>query len=276
MRTCVVTGASSGIGQAIAEALVALGERVVLVCRDPARGGETARELRANHAGAEVELVVADLASIEGCKKAAREMAAVCPKLDVLIHNAGIWPTRLERNVDGFERSFAVNSVAPFMLNRLLMPSLAAAAPARIVQVSAGIYVRGKVDRERTPVGADFHRLRSYADTKLWNLMCTMEEARRREGSGITVNAVHPGVVRTRLGDLDGVGGVLLRAVKRFWATPEDGAVGPVRLAVAPEVAGDNGRYYDRLRPAELVGIARDAELATALWERTRELAKMG
>jgi NAD(P)-dependent dehydrogenase (short-subunit alcohol dehydrogenase family) len=246
-----------------------------LVCRDRARGEETVNRLRATHAGVEAELVVADLASLAGCKGAARAVAAVCPRLDVLIHNAGIWPTRLERNVDGFERSFAVNSVAPFVLNQLLLPSLRTAAPARIVQVSAGIYVRGKVDRERTPVGADFHRLRSYADTKLWNLMCTMEEARRRAGSGITVNAVHPGVVRTRLGDLGGIGGVLLRAVKRFWATPEEGAVGPVRLAVAPEVGDVTGRYYDELRPAELVGVARDPALATALWERTRELAMM-
>ena len=114
-----------------------------------------------------------------------------------------------------------MNHLAPFVLNRLLHDRLAASAPARIVQLTAGLAAIGRINLAETPGGGDFHRLRTYANTKLWNLFCTRELAHRFVGTGVTANAVHPGVVRTRLGDASGGLGLVLRAVKLFWASPD-------------------------------------------------------
>jgi NAD(P)-dependent dehydrogenase (short-subunit alcohol dehydrogenase family) len=275
-RTCVVTGASSGIGRAVAGALAARGLRVVMVCRDRERGERARREITAAAApgGPPPELVVADLAPLAGVRAAARALLERCPRLDVLVHNAGVWPVRLERTADGLEVGFAVNHLAPFVLNQLLAERLAASAPARVVQVSAGLYVRGRVDLERTPSGGDFGRFATYATTKLCNLLATLELARRlaAAGRGVTVNAVHPGVVRTKLGALPGAMGVALRLVKLAWATPARGAEGPVRLATDPALDGATGRYFDRLAEAALLPPAEDAALAHALWQRSLAL----
>src|SRR5512132_1927174 len=126
LATHVVTGGSSGIGRAIAGALAERGHRVVLVCRDRGRGEAACEAIRARCAGAVVELVTADLASLAGCQAAASELLERQARIDVLIHNAGVWPTQLERNEDGLERGFAVNSLAPFVLNQLLRERRAA------------------------------------------------------------------------------------------------------------------------------------------------------
>ena len=183
--------------------LARAGERLVIVCRDSARGEATRLEIDRQTANADTAVVVANLATLAGVRYAARALLDLCPRLDVLVHNAGVWPTRLQRTPDGFETSFAVNHLAPFVLNHLLRERLLTSVPARIVQVTAGLYAIGRVDLDRTPTGDDFHRLRTYASTKQCNLLCTMELARRlaNDGAndGLTVNAVHPGVVRTRL-----------------------------------------------------------------------------
>jgi NAD(P)-dependent dehydrogenase (short-subunit alcohol dehydrogenase family) len=268
----VVTGANSGIGRAIASALLERGCRVVLVCRDEGRGREAIRTLRELDAGADVELVLGDLSSLAGSRAAAEAIQRACPRLDVLIHNAGVWPVRLVHNEDGFEESFATNALAPLVLSKLLEDRLVASR-ARVVQVSAGLHVAGRIDLQRTPIGADFSRFRTYADTKLWNLLCTRELARRAGARGVTVNAVHPGVVRTGLGDMPGPMGLLLRAFKLTWSTPAKGARGPVRLALDDDLDGVTDTYFDQLRPAKPGPLAEDRELARAVWDRTLALA---
>jgi NAD(P)-dependent dehydrogenase (short-subunit alcohol dehydrogenase family) len=272
-KTCVVTGATSGIGKAVAVELARAGERVVIVCRDPARGEATRHEIDRQTANADTVLVVANLAVLAGMRQAARALLDLCPRLDVLVHNAGVWPTRLQRTPDGFETSFAVNHLAPFVLNHLLRERLLASAPARIVQVTAGLYAIGRIDLDRTPTGDDFHRFRTYASTKQCNLLCTVELARRLADAGaydgLTVNAVHPGVVRTRLGDMPGPAGLVLRLVKLLWASPATGARGPVRLARDPSLAGTTGHYFDRCRDVPLGPAAQLPELTANLWARS-------
>jgi NAD(P)-dependent dehydrogenase (short-subunit alcohol dehydrogenase family) len=275
-RTCVVTGASSGIGRAVAMALARRGLRVVIVCRDRARG-EAA--LGAIAAGGHPDdpapaLIVADLATLAGMRDAADGILTACPRLDVLVHNAGVWPVRRERTDDGLEVGFAVNHLAPFVLNQLLGDRLRQGR-ARVVQVSAGLYVRGRVDLERTPTGDDFTLFGTYATSKLCNLIATLELASRLEADGVTVNAVHPGVVRTKLGALPGPAGVALRAVKLLWASPAKGAEGPVRLAVDPALGAVSARYFDRLRETPVDARAADPALASALWRRSLELARL-
>jgi NAD(P)-dependent dehydrogenase (short-subunit alcohol dehydrogenase family) len=242
---------------------------VVLLCRDGQRGERARAEIAAATGNPAIEVVVADLAVRAQTRAAARTLVEQGPRVDVLVHNAGIWPTRLERTAEGLERSFVVNHLAPFLLNAALEPCLGPGS--RVVQVTAGLAVKGAVDLARTPAGHDFNRFRSYANTKLCNLLCTAELARRRAASGVTVNAVHPGLVRTKLGDLPGPLGLVLRLIKRRWDPPEVGALGPVRLATDPALAGTTGRYFDRV--AEAPWPVADPALARALWEGGVEYA---
>jgi NAD(P)-dependent dehydrogenase (short-subunit alcohol dehydrogenase family) len=248
MRTAVVTGGNRGIGRAVVESLAGKGYRIVALTREPV-----------TVPGAEV--VAGDLSSARTVAAAAESLAAACPAIDVLVHNAGVWPTRLVRNEDGVEQAFAVNHLAPFQLNLALEDRVR-----RVVQVSAGLYVKGRVDPARTPAGTDFHRMRTYCDTKLANLLMLPLFARRWQDLGVTIDAVHPGVIRTRLGDPGGALGLVLRAVKLTWAKPAAGAVPVVRLA---EDARGTGRYFD-------VGteraVAHDPALAERLWAQAREL----
>ncbi|HET9139023.1 SDR family NAD(P)-dependent oxidoreductase [Actinophytocola sp.] len=264
MRTAVVTGANRGIGYAVARQLGELGHRVVLVCRDRDRG-ETARAALAA-GGATAQVVAGDLGSVAGIHTAAERIAAACPEIDVLVHNAGIWPTR-PRHTDGLEQSFVTNHLAPFVLNHTLAPRFAAGA--RVVQVSAGLYVKGTADPERTPAGADFHRMRTYCDTKLCNLLLVPLFARHWRDTGVTINAVHPGVIRTGLGDPGGLTGLLLKTVKLLWKDTSTGARPVVRLATDPGLGGVTGRYFDVDREAPGPD---DPELAQRLWAQALDL----
>lgn len=267
--TVVITGGGRGIGYAVAEQL-APGWRVVLVVRDPVRGAAAATALRA-HAGPGVELVVGDLAGLARIRAAATAILDSTERIDVLVHNAGVWPTRLERTEDGLERAFATNHLAPFLLNHLLETRLLE-AKARVVQVSAGLYVKGRVDLDRTPTGADFHRLRTYATTKLCNLLLLRRFAYRWAGTGVTINAVHPGVIRTGLGDPGGPLGLVVKAAKLFWQRPEVGAGPVVRLATDPALAATTGAYYHLDREQPLESDAADEALADRVWAQAARL----
>jgi NAD(P)-dependent dehydrogenase (short-subunit alcohol dehydrogenase family) len=271
----VVTGGTSGIGQAIAAGLVAAGHQIILVARDEGRAARTVetRSRRATAGAPPPRVVLADLRSPVETRAAAARLLDVAPRIDALVHCAGIWPARLERTAEGLEASFAVNALAPLILDRLLRHRLAASA-ARVVQVTAGLYPLARVDLARTPVGDDFHPIRTYANTKLCNILTTVEAAARSDAGAATFTLVHPGVVRTKLGDRSGPLGWLLRGVKLFWSSPAAGARAPLRLATAA-AGGDprQCRYFDRLRERPLVGPATDRGLGQALWQRMLEIA---
>lgn len=268
MRTAVVTGANRGIGRAVAEALDAQGFRVVLVGRD-GTGLEAARVSLRGPA----EVVIGDLGTLSGVRAVARELLERVPTLDVLVHNAGLWPSRMERNEDGLERAFAVNHVAPFVLNHLLEERLRESRT-RVIGVSAGLHVKGRVDLERTPTGDEFHPILTYATTKLCNLLM-MPLWAERWSSGPTIASVHPGVIRTGLGDRPGMLGAVLSLAKRLWASPEEGARNVVRLVRTSRAATHDepgtGRYYHLDREAPFT--RDDRPLARALWDRTAKIA---
>jgi NAD(P)-dependent dehydrogenase (short-subunit alcohol dehydrogenase family) len=253
MRTAVVTGGNRGIGYAVCEALTHKGFRVVAVTRDPSAAVPSG-----------VEKVPGDLASRRTVTALAAALSQACETIDVLVHNAGVWPTRLRHNEDGLEESFAVNHLAPFQLNLALESRLR-----RVVQVSAGLYVKGRVDPDRTPWGTDFHRMRTYCDTKRANLLLVPMFAERWQDTGVTIDAVHPGVIRTGLGDPGGVLGMVLRLVKRGWAPPEAAAPPVVRLTSAT----GTGRYFniESEEPAPT-----EPALARRLWDQAREMTGAG
>lgn len=272
-KTAIVTGAARGIGRAVAHALVSEGLSVVLLCRDRAQGARVRDELLAGSPG-NVRLVVGDLASLAGIRAASAGLLEACPSLDLLIHNAGVWPAARVLTPDGLEQAFVVNHLAPFLLNQLLLDALAEAG-GRVVQVSAGLYVKGRPSLERTPRGDDFGSIHTYATTKLCNLLLLPRFAALFAAHGVTIDALHPGVIRTDLGARRGVLGVLLRIVKRAWKTPEEGARPVVRLALDPALATGTGRYFEVDRERTLAPVAQDGALADALWEQASRLCEL-
>ncbi|MEZ4590833.1 MAG: SDR family NAD(P)-dependent oxidoreductase [Chloroflexota bacterium] len=274
-RVCVVTGGNAGIGRAMVQALAQQQAQVVLVSRDKARGETAVQEIRATNPNANIHLVIGDMGSVASTHQLAQTLLERYPQIHVLINNAGVWPTKKRLNADGLEESFMVNHLAPFMLNQLLRERLQASAPARIVNVSAGLYVNGRVDLQKTPYGHDFHPIRTYASTKLCNVLCLPLEAAQLAGSGVIVNAVHPGVINTKLGTMRGPLGWLMKLVKRSWATPEQGAIAPVWLATAPELVDTNGRYFNEKEAIPLADVAKNNELAQQLWQFSLERAHL-
>lgn len=272
-KTFIVTGGNTGIGQAIAQALAAADAHVVIVSRDPQKGAQAIADIEQASPNKKVELVVGDLGSVASTHQLADTLLDRFPHSAVLINNAGVWLHECWINADQLEFSFMVNHLAPFILSNRLLTSLQANAPARIVNVNADLYVNGKLDLDKTPYGQDFSRMGTYANTKLCNVLFTRELAKRIEGSGVTVNAVHPGVIRTNLGDASGIVGLLLGLVKRFWETPTEGAKAPVWLATSPDVEGINGQYFDKCEAIEVNENAKDAELGQKLWDLSASLA---
>lgn len=273
-KVFVVTGANTGIGKAIAMELAKQKARVVMVSRDYNKGLNALEDIRGTSENQCVELVRGDLSTIDGCRKLALFLLEKYPDINVLINNAGVWNTKCKLNKDGLETTFMVNHMAPFILSSLLLDQLKKNAPSRIVNVNAGLYVKGKLDIEKTPYGKDFSKLGTYANTKLCNALFTYELARRIDGSGVTVNAVHPGVIKTDLGsDTKGVFGIILRAAKHFWDTPEQGAKAPVWLAADPALQNTNGKYFMMQKETEFIDAAKDNEQARRLWELSARLA---
>ena len=272
-KVCVVTGGNAGIGKAIVTALAQQKAQVVFISRDAGRGRAALAEILEAAPNGRVEMVVGDLGSVTGTQRLAEALLDRLPVIHVLINNAGIWMTKRVINEDGLELTFMVNHLAPFILTNRLLPRLQASAPARIVNVNAGLYVNGRLDLQRTPTGQDFSRIRTYADSKLANVLFTRELASRVAGSGVTVNAVHPGVIRTNLGASPGVMGFVLKIVKRSWQPPAEGADAPVWLATAPEAANANGRYFVLREETPVTAVAQDDDLARRLWALSEELA---
>ena len=277
-KTCVVTGANTGIGKAAALALAQLGATVVIVCRNAERGAaardEIERAARAAGRGGSVSLELADLSSQMEVRGLAERVIAAHPSIDVLVNNAGVALRRRELTVDGVERTFAVNYLAYVLLARLLLPALTAAAQshgeARIVNVASGAHGAIKAldfanlqgEKRYTDFGA-------YALSKLADIMFTYTLARRLAGSGITVNTLHPGVVATEIWRQVPI----LRSIaKIFMLSPEKGARTTVYLAASPEVRGVTGTYFAKCAPAKSTALSRDEKLQEQLWTATESL----
>lgn len=274
-RVFVVTGGNAGLGKAIVRALAERQAHVVLISRDRGRGETAVQEIRQTIPSAHIDLLVGDVGTVASTHQLAQDLLAGYPQIHVLINNAGVWPTKKQINADGLEQGFMVNHLAPFMLNQLLGDRLKASAPSRIINISAGLYVKGRVHLDKTPYGNDFHPLRTYASTKLCSLLCLPLEAQQLEGSGVTLNAVHPGVINTKLGEMRGPLGWMMKLVKRSWATPEQGAVAPVWLATSPKLATVNGKYFNEKEEVPLAKVAHNLALAHELWQLSTNLAEL-
>ncbi len=267
-RVCLVTSASSGIGEETALALARTGARVALLCRDRGRGEAAQRRIRSETGNARVDLVRIDLASLASVRKAAEEIRAAYPMIHLLVNNAGVVSLKRTTSVDGYEQVFAVNHLAPFLLTNLLLERLRQAGSARIVTVSSGAHRFAELDFDDLQSEKRYGWMRVYGASKLANILFTRELARGLEGSGVTANCLHPGAVATRLGHDNGrFARTLTSLLRPFFLTPAQGARTSIYVCTAPELADVNGRYFEKCRPATPSRAARDDDDARRLWQ---------
>jgi NAD(P)-dependent dehydrogenase (short-subunit alcohol dehydrogenase family) len=277
-KTVLVTGATTGIGKMTALGLARLGPTLVIVGRDPARAEAARAELATASGNPKIEILLADLSSQASIRKLALDFQAKHEQLHVLVNNAGA--IRMERSVtvDGVESTFAVNHLAYFLLVNLLLDVLKKSAPARIVNVSSQVHVRGKLDFADLNHEKSYKGFQVYSDSKLANVYFTYELARRLEGTGVTVNCLHPGVVASNFGQGDGTGWLrfAVKLAKPFFITPADGAKTSIYLASSPEVEGVTGKYFDKCKPAESSRRSHDPAVAQQLWSVSEQLTGLG
>lgn len=270
-KICLITGANSGIGYATAMELAKLNANVVMVCRNNERGEPTQKEIIEKTGNKNVDLLLCDLSSLDSIRKLAAEFKAKYQNLHVLINNAGVMLSKRELSVDGFEMNFAVNHLAPFLLTNLLLDILKKSAPSRIINVASGAHKMGKIDFEDLQSENKKHRFMGlYGDSKLALMLTSYELSRRLEGTGVTLNTIHPGVVNTKLGmdrskPKKGI-------ARRFFKSPEKGAETSIYLASSPEVVGVTGKYFINKQEQESSEDSYNQEYAKKLWDITLEL----
>ncbi len=268
--TAIVTGANSGIGLETTRALAARGYRTFLLCRNEARANAAVADIRTTVPDADLEIVLADLGLQDSVRAAAATITSELDHLDVLVNNAGVTVRAPERTAEDHDLMLATNQLGPFLLTELLRPMLVATGPARIVNVASHAHRFAKsldLDHLDTPTSYGWLGMPRYGATKLMNILWTRELARRLADSQVTANAVHPGAVRSNLGNPAAWQKAIVSA---FMVSAERGAATSVFLATDPSVAGITGGYWAKSvrADAKLSPLARDDELAARLWDR--------
>jgi retinol dehydrogenase-12 len=273
-KTCLVTGATAGIGKETAIALARLGATVVVGARSDASGSAAVDDVRRRVPGAEVSFVAADLSSLEEVRGLAATVRERYDRLDVLVNNAGVIMLRERLTVDGYESTIAVNQLAPFLLTTLLRPLLERSAPARVVTVASAVHKQVRsIPWDDLARGRPSRQNLAYPLSKLLNVLFTTELARRLAGTGVTANCLHPGFVRSELGRDVGSGlAPMLRLVLAVTPSPAQGAKTSVYLASSPEVDGVTGKYFAKSRPARPSTLALDSAAASRVWTVSEEL----
>jgi retinol dehydrogenase 14 len=274
--TAVVTGASSGIGAAAALELARRGMRVVAVGRDPGRVERLGAQLREAGREQQPDPLRADVSSQSEVRRLAGELLERCPRIDVLVNNAGVVMKSRQLTEDGRERTFAVNHLAPFLLTNLLLPRLRESAPARVVTTSSDAHYRGRIRLDDLDGEQRWSSWGAYCDSKLANVLFTRGLAAREDSSHVVAHCLHPGVIRTRL--FRGTRAPVragFAAASLFFAGPETGAETIVHLATDGEAGAMTGLYWSRSLAATPSERALDDELADALWERSAGLVRL-
>ena len=280
-KSVLITGGNAGLGLETAVALATMGAAVTITARDAARG-DAARQEIIERSGADpqqVEVMALDLASTDSIRRFAEAFLATHPRVDVLVNNAGLILSERTETEDGFETTFGVNHLGHVLLTDLLLDRLKASAPARIVVVAseAHKFAIDGLNFDDLQCEGRFWSYRVYGRSKLANIYFTRALAKRLEGTGVTVNAVHPGSVATRFGrdgDTRLTTALTTFVARPFSRTPEEGARTQVWVASAPELEGVSGGYFSSSKPADtsLSKVARDDEAAERLWTVSREL----
>ncbi len=272
-KTVVITGATSGIGRIAAEELAGMGARLVMIARSESHGAATLAAINAKRGG-DHRMHYADLSRLREIKNVGAAIAAIEPRIDVLINNAGSIFASRRLTDDGLERTFATNHMAYFVLTHCLLDRLKASAPARVINTASAAHKGQNLDFVDLQMTRGYTAQKAYGRSKLANILFTRELARRLAGSGVTANCLHPGFVATGLGQRDNrIFGALVWLSMRFAGRPERGAATIVHLASSPAVSSISGAYFYDRRPIEPSREAQDDEAARRLWAESARLA---
>lgn len=268
-KICLITGATSGIGLATAWELAGRGATVVMAGRNAERGEAARQKVIAKSGNHNVHLLLADFSSLAEVRSLAEAFLSRFPALHVLINNAGVVTPRRKRSKDGFEMQLAVNHLAPFLLTNLLLPLMEPSAPARIITVSSSVYSWGNIDFNDLQSEGHYDSVNVYAMTKLANILFTAELAKRLEGSLVTANCLHPGVINTNLYQnymgKEGAGGASDDDLER-------GAETSVYLAASAEGASVSGKYFSNRQQRTLSHANLNEETALRLWRLSEQM----
>ena len=272
-KTVVITGATNGIGLEAAVALARDGARVVMVGRNPEKTAAAVADVRKRSGSDAVESLLCDFSSQESIRKLAVDLRARCARIDVLVNNAGTVHARRTLTAERIESTFAVNHLGYFLLTNLLTELLVKSAPARVVNVASVAHYRGTLDFDDLGFERGYQVMKAYARSKLANVLFTRELARRLAGTGVTVNALHPGTVATGIWSAaPGWLRPVLAIAKMFMVSPQEGARRIVYLASSPEVAATTGSYFEEDRAKKPARLAEDDALAARLWSESARL----
>lgn len=278
-KVCLVTGASGGIGKVTARELATMGATVVMICRNRAKGEATQAEIKAASGNTQVDLIVANLSSLAEVRRAADEFKQRYTRLHVLINNAGAINGERKLTPDGLEDTFAANYLAPFLLTELLLDRLKASAPARIINVSSSGHTQGKIDFADLQSAKNYSFMRSYTQSKLAQIYFTYELADRLKGTGVTVNALHPGLVSSNFNrGTKGIAHLIGEIVYFFTGiSVEKGAQTTLYVATSPEVEGVSGKYFSQSNGGKETpssNLSYDLAIRQRLWEVSEELIR--
>jgi retinol dehydrogenase 14 len=275
-KICLVTGGNSGIGKATAIGLAKMRATVVIATRSREKGQTAVSDIIVKSGNKNVELIQADMSSQDSIHQLADEFRAKHEKLHVLINNAGVYLTKRTTTSDGFESTFAVNHLGPFLLTSLLLDILKASAPSRIVNVTSDAHKGANIRFDDLQGEKRFSGWQAYGQSKLAMILFTHELAKRLEGSGVTVNSAHPGVVRTNFAKNNG-GLVMLgfRFLGIFFISPESSAKRILYVATSPDLDGVTGKYFTKMRETRSSPESYDDDSAKRLWLVSEQLAKL-
>lgn len=273
-KICLITGANSGIGKATALELAHRSATVVLVSRDRARGEQALREIRAESGNESIDLLLTNLSSQKSIRQLAEDFKQRYGQLHVLINNAGTFSLTRCETVDGVEITFAVNVLAPFLLTNLLLDVLKVSAPARIVNVSSVAHEANHLRLDDLQSEKHYRPMRTYGQSKLAVVLFTYELARHLEGTGVTANCLHPGIVATNFAqrDLPLPARLVAKLIFRFGISPEKGAQTSIYLASSPDLESVTSKYFVKSVPKQSAPLTYDKGLQQQLWQVCTDL----
>src|SRR6059036_247845 len=275
-KVCLITGANSGIGKATALGLAKLDATVVVVSRDKDKGEAALLEIRTRSGNKNVDAMVADLSTQDSVRELAHDCKGRYKKLHVLINNAGVFLPKRVPTVDGLETTFATNHLGHFILTNLLLDVLKASAPSRIINITSSAHHGTMIDFDDLQGEKKYSGYHAYSQSKLANVLFTYQLAKRLEGTGITVNCLHPGVVRTGFGkDVTGLMSILVRVGSPFMMSPEKSARAAIYLATSPELEGVTGKHFSRGKEERSSTESYDAASAERLWNVSAKLTRL-
>jgi len=275
-KICLVTGGTNGIGKSAAQALAKMGATVVIVGRNAPKTAQVVKEIRAINGNNKVDSLPADLSSQQAVRQLAEEFKRRYQHLHVLLNNAGAAFMKRELSVDGIEMTFALNHLAYFLLTNLLLDTLKASAPARIINVSSGAHTSGKIEFDDLQ-GERMYGFAAYPNAKLATILFTVELARRLEGASVTVNALHPGITATGFGKNNGrVMATLVTIIAPLFMRPSaKGAQTSIYLASSPTVEGITGKYFYDSQVTPAAQQATDMVVARKLWDVSAKMVHL-